>query len=152
MSILNLNKLLAPVTEDDPCGEDLSDLTEYYILEELAKGKEETQFSDAEPPDWQQVEKLAQELLLQGKEMWMISHLINAMTANHGIRGLNEGIDFLSKTLPTFWEGIYPETDFDDANPYDQRMNVLSSMSGLTSPLIKIIHINFHEIPFCKRL
>lgn len=146
MSHLNLNKLLAPVTEEEPCGEDLSDLTEYYVLEEHARGKEETQFSDAEPPDWQQVEKVAQDLLLQGKEMWVISHLICAMTANHGIVGLNEGIRFLLEALSTFWEGIFPETDFDDANPHEQRMNVLSSLSDLTSPLM----VNIRQMPICR--
>lgn len=146
MSILNFNKLLAPVTEEDPCGEDLTDLTEYYILEEYARGKEETQFSEAEPPDWKQVEKLASELLFQGKEMWVVFYLVCSITANHGISGLNEGIRFLSDMLSSFWENIYPETDFDDTNPYEQRMNILSSLSDITSPLVD----NIKKTTICR--
>ncbi len=146
MSILNFEKLLAPVTEEDPCGEDLSDLTEYYVLEEYAKGKEETQFSEAEPPDWQQVEKLAKELLLQGKELWVISHLICALTSNHGAAGLNEGIKFLFETLAAFWEDIFPSADFDDDNPYEQRLNVLNSLSDMASPLA----LNIKNMPLCR--
>lgn len=146
MSILNFEKLLAPVTEEDPCGEDLSDLTEYYILEELAEGKEETQFGEAEPPDWHQTEALAKKLLLQGKEMWVIFHLMCAMTANHGTLGLNEGFCFLLKVMSAFWEDIFPEPDFDDANPFEQRMEVLQSLSSTTSPLLN----NIRSMPICK--
>ncbi len=137
---------MAKVSDDEPCGEDLSDLTEYYVLEEQAKGKEETQFSKAEPPDWQQVETLSRDLLLKGKEMWVIYHLICAMTANHGIAGLREGIEFLSRMLSTFWEHIFPEPDFDDPNPYEQRMGILSSFSDFSSPLME----NIRNMPICK--
>ncbi|WP_020586531.1 type VI secretion system protein TssA [Desulfobacter curvatus] len=146
MSILNFDKLLAPVTEENPCGEDLSDLTEYYILEEHAKGKEETQFSEAEPPDWQQAEALAKKLLLQGKEMWVIFHLVCAMTANHGTSGLNEGFRFLLEVMTAFWDDIFPEPDLDDANPFEQRMEVLQSLSSMTSPLLN----NIRSMPICK--
>lgn len=146
MSILNVDKLLAPVAKDNPCGEDLSDLTEYYILEEYAKGKEDSQFAKAEPPDWRQVETLSQDLLLQGKEMWVIFHLLCAMTANHGIKGFCEGIQFLFEVLSAFWENIFPENDFDDPNPYEQRMGVLKSLSDISSPLL----LNIRNMPICK--
>lgn len=146
MSILNLNKLLAPVSDENPCGEDLEDLTEYHELEDYVKGKEETQFSEAVPPEWKKAEKLAQDLLLQGKHMWVISHLICAMTANHGIAGLNQGAKFLSEALSTFWEGIFPETYPEDANPYETRMNVLSSLADFTSPLM----VNLRQMPICR--
>lgn len=146
MSILNFDKLLAPVSEENPCGEDLSDLTEYYVLEECAKGKEESQFANAEPPDWRQVETLSQDLLLQGKEMWVIFHLLCAMTANHGITGFSQGIRFLFEILSAFWENIFPENDFDDPNPYEQRMGVLKSLSDPSSPLL----LNIRNMPICK--
>ncbi|MCG8551132.1 MAG: type VI secretion system protein TssA [Desulfobacterales bacterium] len=146
MSILNFDKLLAPITEENPCGEDLSDLTEYYILEEYAKGKEETQFGEAEPPDWQQTEALAKKLLLQGKEMWVVFHLVCAMTANHGTLGLNQGFRFLLEAMSAFWENIFPEPDFDDANPFEQRMEVLQSLSSTTSALLN----NIRSMPICK--
>lgn len=146
MSILNFDKLLVPVAKDNPCGEDLSGLTEYYVLEEYAKGKEESQFAKAEPPDWRQVEAMSQSLLLQGKEMWVIFHLICAMTANHGITGFSEGIQFLFKILSAFWENIFPENDFDDPNPYEQRMGVLKSLSDASSPLF----LNIRNMPICK--
>lgn len=146
MNILNFEKLLAPVAEDNPCGEDLSDLTEYYVLEEAAKGKEESQFANAEPPDWRQVETLSQDLLRQGKEMWVVFHLVCAMTANHGITGFSEGIRFLFEVLSAFWENIFPENDFDDPNPYEQRMGVLKSLSDTSSPLL----LNIRNMPICK--
>ena len=47
-------ELLKPISEEAPCGEDLSEDASLQELETLARGKPETQFSAAEPPDWKQ--------------------------------------------------------------------------------------------------
>ena len=88
----------------------------------------------------------SQDLLLQGKELWVIFHLLCAMTANHGITGFSEGIQFLFEILSGFWENIFPENDFDDPNPYEQRMGILKSLSDTSSPLL----LNIKNMPICK--
>ncbi len=130
MSRIDIEKLLQPVSEDLPCGEDLSDLTDYYVLEELAKGKEETQFSEAEPPEWPKVLNLAETLLTQGKELWVVFYLVRALVVLDGAKGLALGMRLLSGILETFWEELYPELDEDDDNPADLRMNVLNNFSA----------------------
>jgi len=146
MSIIDLEKLLLPISDDEPCGEDLSDLTEYYVLEEYSKGKEETQFSEAEPPEWNKVQKTALELLEKGKEMWVVVHLISSMTSLHGVQGLHEGIQLLSGMLESFWDDIYPERDDDDDNPFEQRMNILSSIATDQSAVME----NIKNMALCK--
>ena len=146
MGKINKERLLQPVSEDEPCGEDLSDLTEYYVLEELVKGKEETQFSEAEPPDWPKVLTTATELLEQGKELWVVVHLMTALVVLDGAKGLSDGLDLLNGIIERFWDDLYPELDDDDENPAEQRMNILNNLTAVGSMFFEGIK----DIPLCK--
>ena len=53
--MIEAEELLKPISEESPCGEDLSDDASLQELETLARGKQETQFSAAEPPDWKAI-------------------------------------------------------------------------------------------------
>ena len=46
------DELLKPISEEAPCGTDLSYDVRLQELDTLVRGKPETQFSAAEPPDW----------------------------------------------------------------------------------------------------
>ena len=48
-------ELLKPISEEAPCGEDLSYDASFQALETMVRGKPETQFSAAEPPDWKEL-------------------------------------------------------------------------------------------------
>ena len=50
-------ELLEPISDEAPCGEDLSYDAGFQELETLARGKQETQFSAAEPPDWKALKR-----------------------------------------------------------------------------------------------
>ena len=54
-SMIVAEELLKPISDESPCGEDLSYDPGLQELEALARGKEETQFSAAEPPDWKEL-------------------------------------------------------------------------------------------------
>ena len=118
MSSINIETLLEPVAGDNPCGEDLSDLTEYYVLEDLATGKEEDGFGgEAQEPQWPQVIDLATELLAQGKELRVVVLLAHALVAREGADGLRDGLQLLRRMLEQYWDGLYPELDPDDDAP-----------------------------------
>ncbi|MBF0232047.1 MAG: type VI secretion system ImpA family N-terminal domain-containing protein, partial [Desulfamplus sp.] len=146
MGKINKEILLQPVSEDMPCGEDLSDLTEYYVLEELAKGKEETQFSEAESPEWSKVFSMAVQLLEQGKELWVFVHLLTSIVSLDGAKGLSEGLDLLYEALKRFWDDIYPKLDEDEDNPAEQRMNILNNLTTVGSMFFEGIK----DIPLCN--
>lgn len=142
---INRESILSPISETEPCGKNLLDLSEYYLLEDLVKGKEETQFSDPEPPDWGKALEVSKTLLEQGKELWVIVYLIHALVALEGFQGLSEGLDLLYEILTRYWFDIYPGIDDDDENPVWERMNILSNLSTPGCPFLE--HIK--EIPVC---
>ena len=53
--MIKVDELLSPISSEDPCGTDLSYDPAFQELDSLIGGKPETQFSEAEEPNWKQV-------------------------------------------------------------------------------------------------
>ena len=68
-SMINAEELLKPIAAEAPCGEDLSYDVGLQELETMARGKEETQFSSAEPPDWKKLQARCLELFARSKDL-----------------------------------------------------------------------------------
>ena len=131
---VNLENLLQPITEENPCGKDISDETDFYMLEELAKGKQETQFSAAEPPNWKEVINLALTLFGQSKDLWIAYYILCGMVNLNGDDGMVKGFGFLEALLKKFWDLLNPKLDKDSDMPALQRINAIKdvfSMQGL---------------------
>ncbi|WP_208530434.1 type VI secretion system ImpA family N-terminal domain-containing protein, partial [Pseudomonas aeruginosa] len=64
--MLDVPVLLAAVSPDSPCGDDLEYDAAFLELERIAQGQPERQMGDAvlpaEPPEWPRVRALASEL------------------------------------------------------------------------------------------
>jgi len=147
MSMIDLDQLLSPVSDDEPCGEDLSDLTEYYVLEDEAAGREEDQFGgEARDADWGKVRDTAVELLGRGKELRVAVHLTHALTGLGGYAGLRDGLALIHGLLDRYWDQLYPGVDEDDDNPALPRMNMLLDLSAPQGPFMRTLA----RSPFCK--
>ena len=66
VTVLDVPVLLAAVSPDSPCGDDLEYDAAFLELERIAQGQPERQMGDAvlpaEPPEWPRVRALASEL------------------------------------------------------------------------------------------
>jgi len=67
--MIDVEELLKPVSEKEPCGKDLSYDSGFLALDGLIAGKPETQFSAAEEPDWKAVRDACLELFEQSKDL-----------------------------------------------------------------------------------
>jgi type VI secretion-associated protein, ImpA family len=118
---IELAELLAPISPDRPCGEDVSFNDVYDRVREarraddpsLRQGEWQTELKVA---DWRLVIRLATEVLTkQSKDLQMAVWLGEALIATDGIRGATQSVDLLYGLLDTMWDGLYPELDGDDA-------------------------------------
>jgi type VI secretion system protein ImpA len=135
-----LEGLLEPVSLDDVCGSNLEETDELYNLELLAKGKDETQFSEAEPPDWKQIVQQSKDLFSKSKDLWVAYHLITGLFATKGFDGLANGLEFLHSLLDKYWNSIYPLIDEeDDDNIYSFRLNPIQALFSLRGNLYSLI-------------
>jgi len=132
--MLDLESLLAPVSEDQPAGENL-EYAEVDQLDRLATGtrgafdptsQEEV---GAEEPDWRQVRDQAVNICTRTKDLRVAVNLTFAMLRLEGWPGLAAGLSLIEGFLDRFWDSVYPPLDKEaDDDPID-RLNVLANLA-----------------------
>lgn len=134
MSDINIDTLLAPISEESPCGEDLEYDPAFGELERAAQGKPGHQMGDeeiaAEPPNWGEVSDSAAVLLGRTKDLRIATHLAHALLNMDGLPGLASGLELIDKMLQDHWDSVYPLLDEEDDNDPTLRMNSLMPLNS----------------------
>lgn len=154
-----VEKLLQPVSAEQPCGPDLSYDPRFDELEKVLKGKPEIEIGNekrpAEPPDWKILKTHATEFLGAAKHLRPAVILTCALVQTDGLPGLCDGLRVIRGLLEKFWGNLHPLLDPEDNNDPQQRLNIIS---GLTSPRnpggdiagwLQIIDC-LHQVPICR--
>lgn len=132
MALIDVDALLAPVAEGNPCGPDLEYDSAFLALEEAARGKAEQQFGDtiipAEDPDWRKVQNLSQELATRTRDVRVAVHLLRASTRLQGLLAAAEGLRLIEGLLSQHWDQVHPLLDADDHNDPTMRLNALAPL------------------------
>jgi type VI secretion system protein ImpA len=122
-------ELLKPISEDAPCGADLSYDVRLQELDTLVRGKPETQFSAAEPPDWKQIRARCLELFAESKDLRIALTLSVTLLELEGLTGFREGFSLMGGLLKDYWTTVHPQLDPEDNNDPLQRMNIIASLA-----------------------
>jgi type VI secretion system protein ImpA len=132
MALIDVDTLLAPVGESEPCGPDLEYDSAFLALEEAARGKAEQQFGDtiipAEDPDWRKVQTLSSELMTRTKDVRVAVHLLRATTRLQGLAAAADGLRLIQGLLTQYWDHVHPMLDADDDNDPTMRLNALAPL------------------------
>ena len=127
--MISAEELLKPISDENPCGEDLYYDPSFQELESLMKGKAETQFSPAEDPDWKALRERCLGLLKRSKDLRLVTALCVAVTKTEGLLAVREGMKVLRTLLEQHWEKVYPKLDPDDNNDPLYRVNIIAALS-----------------------
>ena len=137
MSTIDIEALLAPVADGQPCGPNLEYDPAFVALEQEALGKPEVQYggtvTPAVPPDWKTVLRMTTGLLARSRDLRLTAHLIRAGLAMHGIAGLADGIELTERLLEQRWDSLHPELDPDDDLDPTLRINSLAVLADGTT-------------------
>lgn len=132
MSVIDVESLLAPISDDAPSGEDLEYDPEFGEMERSTEGKPEQQFGDTivegEEPDWKQVKSKSLDLLKRTKDLRVTAHLSRAVLAVDGWVAFSEVLALMRGYIEQFWENVHPQLDPDDDNDPTFRVNTLASL------------------------
>jgi type VI secretion system protein ImpA len=132
MALIDVDALLAPVSESDPCGPDLEYDSAFLALEEAARSKPEQQFGDtiipAEEPDWRKVQSLSSELMGRTRDLRVAVHLLRSSTRLQGLAAAADGLRLISGLLSQHWDHVHPMLDADDDNDPTMRLNSLAPL------------------------
>ncbi|TPV24282.1 type VI secretion system protein TssA [Pantoea anthophila] len=134
----NIEALLAPVSDDNPGGDNLEYHADFLAMEQASAGKAEQQFGStiipAEPADWNKVEKLAIALLERSKDLRVMLALTHAWTELKGLPGYAQGLKLIEQALLLYWEPLWPRLEeYGEQDPF-YRINALALL-GDKSPL-----------------
>ncbi|CCG88437.1 type VI secretion system protein TssA [Erwinia piriflorinigrans] len=139
---MNLEALLAPITPDRPCGDNLEYDADYMAMDQASAGKAEQQFGEtiipAEPADWSKVERLALDLLGRSKDLRVMLALTRAWTQLKGLSGYADGLQLIQQALLLYWQPLWPSLEEDGVEDPFYRLNALAALgdiSALTSAL-----------------
>jgi len=134
MSKIDIDKLLEPISEESPCGDDLEYDPEFGELERTAQGKPGHEMGDeiipAEPPDWGEVAGGAEKLFGRTKDLRVATHLAHASLNLNGLAGLASGLDLLNKMFEQYWDDVHPQLDAEDDDDPTLRINSLLPLNG----------------------
>jgi type VI secretion system protein ImpA len=144
-------ELLKPISEEAPCGADLSYDASLQELETISRGKQETQFSAAEPPDWKELSSRSLALFARSKDLRIAILLSAAELELHRLPGFRESLVLVKGLLERYWATVHPQLDPADNNDPLQRMNIVASIAmpigGLGDPL-RILE-RLRAVPLC---
>lgn len=128
MSAIDVDSLLQPVSEEQPCGENFEYETVFQEMEQAAQGKADTQFSEAEDPDWRTVRAKALEILGSSRDLRPLVYLARASLESEDWTTFGDCLSAMRGLLQEYWEALYPELDPDDPEQV-MRVNAISGLS-----------------------
>ena len=151
-----VEKILQPISADQPCGPDLSYDPRLDELENLLKGQPEVEIGSvvkpAEPPDWRQLKGGALEFLGSSKHLRVAVIATCALLRVDGLPGFRDGLQIVRGLVENQWAALYPLLDPEDNNDPQQRLN---SLGGLAAPRQSVsgwlqISEFLHTAPLCR--
>lgn len=133
--MIDIESLLAPTSDEPPCGPDLEYDAAFLALDQAARGKPEQQFGEtvipAEEPVWADVCSAAIALLGRSKDLRIAILLARGWVHVQGYAGLLPGLQMVYRLLDSYWEGVHPRLDPDEDNDPTMRMNALAPLTDV---------------------
>lgn len=127
--MISAEELLKPISDANPCGENLEYDPAFLELDTLILGKPETQFSPAEDPDWRALHERCLELSGRSKDLRLATKLCLTSLKIDGLPAVAEGLGLIRGLLERHWEPVYPKLDPDDNNDPLYRMNIIAALA-----------------------
>ncbi len=110
----DLSSLLEPISDDAPCGEDLSFSSEFDAIQE-ARREDDASLDQGEwvtalkSADWRTAASMCKDLLAtRSKDIRLGVWLVEASCKLDGVEGLAQGLNLLSELCDRYWDGLHP--------------------------------------------
>ncbi len=151
-----IEKLLQPVSPEQPCGPDLANDGRFDELETILKGKPEIDFGNikkpAEPPDWRELREKTAAYLRDSKHLRPATLLCCSLLKTAGLPGFRDGLQLIRGLVEKYWGSVYPLLDPEDNNDPTYRLNLLAALTaprGSVTGWLAVID-NLYAAPLCQ--
>jgi type VI secretion system protein ImpA len=141
-AMLNLERLLAPVSAERPCGEDLVFSSEIDAIVRARQADDPSLeqgawVAELKEADWKFVARQCAQLIeKRSKDLQLAVWLAEAEARTSGLRGLADSLLLVASLCERWWDGLYPLPDEDG---HERRIGNLSWMASRIAPLLREI-------------
>ncbi|MDH4396180.1 MAG: type VI secretion system ImpA family N-terminal domain-containing protein [Limnobacter sp.] len=111
---------------DGTCGPNLEYSNEFLELQSESLGRAENQFQVAQEPDWKQVQRLSESLLLRSRDLRLLVLWLTAQLHLKGLGGLLPALGLMTHWCNQHWGSLNPPLDGDD--PFE-RLNAIEVLA-----------------------
>lgn len=145
---MQIEEMLEPVSELQPCGDDLSFSAEFDRIQESRReddpnvdyGDWQTTLKQA---DWHAVVADCRQLLIaRSKDLRLASWLAEGMVKTSGLAGLLGGLEIVARLLARFGAGIHPQAESDDQERRIATLNWFAARMAQLVPQIPLTRSN----------
>jgi len=130
---LSAKELVQPISDDQPCGENLEYDPDFQQMEAMLQSKSEQEFGDTviagSGPDWKGVGKQAADLLKRTRDLRVLSYAAISQLHTGGLAAFRDALEALNACLEAHWDIIHPEMDAEDNNDATMRFNTLQILN-----------------------
>ena len=144
--MVNIDELLDPISEENPCGEYLRYEPIYDEIQEYRR-EDDPQLSqgvwerDIKKANWPQLLITCEDLLKhKTKDLQITAWITEALTVLHGFKGLRHGTELLRRMSEKFWDQAYPQIDTEHHN-FVKRMVPFNFFTEKIPEKIIMIHL-----------
>jgi type VI secretion system protein ImpA len=153
--ILDFQSLLAPISGENPAGQqlrrgdraydevrDAADRARSAEKKLLYEGGVDSHGQQTTPADWGSILKLAPKTLAQqSKDLRLVAALIEALVRVKGFAGLRDGFRLVRELVSTYWDTLHPLPDEDGIATRVAPLTYLNGEEGkgtLPDPILRI--------------
>jgi len=133
MADIDVDALLAPLSDSAPSGADLEYDAAFLALDDASRGKAEQQFGDtvipATEPDWLTMKEQALLLFQRTRDVRVAIQLMRAGARLGGFGGFASGLALVHGLLERHWDTLHPQLDASDNNDPTMRLNALDPLA-----------------------
>lgn len=150
-AVIDLEVLLAPISDDAPSGEMMQYSGLYDEIREARRADDTLSrgawSQELKVADWRKVVELSTNALAkQTKDLQIGAWLAEALTRQKGFAGLRDALKLMYGLHNGFWETVFPEID--EGNDMEGRANALELMDRQVALAIKEIAVTTNGLHF----
>jgi type VI secretion system protein ImpA len=145
---MNVDALLAAISDASPCGEDLSFSADFDAIQELRRADDPTLdqgewVTALKSADWPAVQAHCERLLTsRSKDLRVAAWLTDANARLGGFAGLAEGITLCTRLCAQYWDGLHPALDDGDAEQRAGNLRWLLTQIEVLAPQLPVLRHN----------
>jgi type VI secretion system protein ImpA len=145
---MNVDALLAAISDASPCGEDMSFSDDFDVIQELRRADDPTLdqgewVTALKLADWPAVRANCERLLTtRSKDLRIAAWLTDANARLAGFEGLADGVTLCAQLCTRYWDNLHPALDDGDAEQRAGNLRWLLTQIEALAPQLPVLQHN----------